>query len=351
MNSGGLLFKCNGDEKVWRTLVTSIHSMEISVLFWRLFSYAIYLPDHFSYVKTNYLTEHLTGTCSGMKREIIMLFWISYYIPIIPCSCRHCILQWTNIDQNPAMFQCGAIMSFQFVKSRREEGLLKSPKAFFLNPPWVNSVYETFHSYWWTKVSFPLKCRAGKSLKTLLIFSSPFSNPGNETTSSICTPCLCVLKNLQWQIQKGSLAYYFQYLTVFTVKRIFLIFDLYLSYKLSWLLHQYRQQATTIQFYSSLLHIGWPEQELIERSPLAWFIQKTDQMITTVPSGFIICKCLNQISLQSKNIKSFCFLFGVKHCSVSFDRSIPFFSALMHSGNIPIIFAENCKFVFSMNDK
>lgn len=43
MNSGGLLFKCNGDEKVWRTLVTSIHSMEISVLFWRLFSYAIYL--------------------------------------------------------------------------------------------------------------------------------------------------------------------------------------------------------------------------------------------------------------------------------------------------------------------
>lgn len=127
------------------------------------------------------------------------------------------------------MLQYGTIVSFQLVKSRREEGLLKSPKAFFPNPPRVNSVYAMFHSYWWTKVSFPLKCRAGKSLKRHLIFSSPSSNPGNETTSSICTPCLSVLKNLQWQIQKGSLAYQFQYLTVFTVKRIFLIFDLYLA--------------------------------------------------------------------------------------------------------------------------
>lgn len=218
-----------------------------------------------------------------------MFLWISYYVPTILHS-WYCIQQWTNIDQDPAMFQCGNIMSFQLVKSRREEGLLKSPKAFFPffpNPPWVNSVYAMFHSCWWTKVPFPLKCRAGKSLKRHLIFSSPSPNPGNETTSSICTPCFSVLKNLQWQIQKGSLAYQFQYLTVFTVKRIFLIFDLYLSYKLSWLLHQYQQQATTILFYSSLLHIDWPELELIERSALVWFKQKTDQMITTVPSGFV----------------------------------------------------------------
>lgn len=32
-------------------------------------------------------------------------------------------------------------------------------------------------------------------------------------------------------------------------------------------------------------------------------------------------------------------------------QKYPLFSALTHSGNIPIIFAENCKFVFSMNDK
>lgn len=76
-----------------------------------------------------------------------MLLWISCYIPLIPRNCSYCIQQWTNTDQDPAMLQYGTIMSFQLVISRREEGLPKSPKAFFPNPPWVNLVYAMFHSY------------------------------------------------------------------------------------------------------------------------------------------------------------------------------------------------------------
>lgn len=169
-------------------------NMEISVLFWRLIGYAVNLTNSPHWAFNWYLLR-------TEKWEIVMLLWISYCIPIIPHICRYCIQQWKNIDQDLLVLQHGAVLSFQLVKSRREEGVLKSPKAFFPNPPWVNSVYAMFLSYWWTKVSFPLKCRAVKSLKRHLIFSSPSSNPGNETTSFIHT-CLSVLKTSSGRFKK-----------------------------------------------------------------------------------------------------------------------------------------------------
>lgn len=58
-----------------------------------------------------------------------MLLWISDYISTTFCRCKYCIQQCINVDQDPALLQYGTIMSFQLVKSRREEGLLKRPKA------------------------------------------------------------------------------------------------------------------------------------------------------------------------------------------------------------------------------